>query len=166
VLTVERKKDHEKKNVPADIGLPPKRLPETLKPQDFLVQIQKQLPTENYPIGDSQAIFPPKDWDTASMSGSPQNKSTTKKLPNSGEKEEKSSEKLTIEFNRRILQDEYLVKLFDAFEEEKMISGNAFTMVLQDLMKLKQLCYTIMESYREGRHNEVKDLFGIMERVL
>jgi len=116
-----------------------------------------------------------KESDTVSGTTSQQTKSRMTTSKNSGEKPENESQtssntstqkQIYINFKRKICPEAYLLQMLETFKQENMITGNAFHMVLMDLLNLRRLCQAISLARQNGDQLDMEKLVDMLEILL
>ena len=71
-----------------------------------------------------------------------------------------------INFNKRLVSDSNLKDFLKVASHENLISGGAVRQVLEDMIKLKDLCRTLVEVYKGEMQDEMASLIQILEIIL
>jgi hypothetical protein len=71
-----------------------------------------------------------------------------------------------VNFNRKIITIETLRAIKTTLKNKDMISGSAIEIALDDLIKLRELCSTIVQSYNEDKEHDVIKGIEFLRRIL
>lgn len=123
-----------------------------------------------------------KESDSVSGTTSQQTKSEMKNSQDSGNEQEKQCQKSShsstqtpnsndqktvhINFKRKICPEPYLLQMLESFKQESMITGNAFNMVLIDLLNLRRLCQAILLARQNGDQLDMEKLVDMLGIIL
>jgi hypothetical protein len=183
-VNVERNVEQEQKNAPNVVrGSEQKNseLPDFIQsldagywtsPRVFHPQVHPHhSPQEKSPQKLSENKLNMKDLDSASTPLSQSKESKTQNLESSGEQPEEacktsSNTSIKINFKRKICPEPYLIQLLETFKQENMITGNAFHMVLSDLLNLRRMCEAIQLARKNGDQNDMNSMVDMLDLIL
>lgn len=73
-----------------------------------------------------------------------------------------------IKFNRKLVSEENLKQFLDAIKTEGMISGSAVHMLINDMIKLREVCQMLIDIYEDETvdNKKLTKLAQILKAIL
>lgn len=119
---------------------------------------ESQTPSGN--LSNQTKLQTPTSEDSGQPPNSPSKTSSSTSTPNT------KSSKIHINFDRKVCPEAYLLQMQEVFKAENLISGNAFEMVLKDLVNLRRMCEAIVLAKENGDDLDLKKMVDILKIIL